>query len=236
MDSLVEIRGQVPVTTSRKLAEGVGLEHRAIMQLVRKYERDIHDVGTSAFRKQKFSTGGRTGEEAVLDEIQACFLITLMQNKPNVLKFKKALTKEFYRMRQIISALKDQRNDAEWQQQRIEGKQRYMVKIDVVKQFVDYATAQGSQNANKYYANLAQMENRALFFIEQKYPNLRDVLDLRQLMLVAVADDVIEKALKEGMVNSLHYKECYQLAKDRVSALASVVGKSPVQNLIGAIQ
>ena len=189
-------------------------------------------MNLSRFEIGKVKTRGRPVTYALLDELQATFLITLMKNSPKVIEFKAALTKEFFRQRKVILAMRSNHEDEEWKQQRVEGKMRYMQKVDVIKQFVEYATAQGSKNAEKYYANLAKMENRALFFLEQRYSNVREMLDLRQLMIVAVADDVIEKALKEGMLASLHYKECYELAKDRVLALSAVVGKSPVQKLV----
>jgi phage regulator Rha-like protein len=231
MKNIVEIKGSVPFTTSIVIAEGVGIEHLAVMRLIKRYQ---HTETLSDFESQKVRTKGRPLIYAVLTEQQATFLVTLMDNNEKVVSFKEKLTNEFYRQRMVISALRSQRKDYEWQQQRVEGKIRYMQKTDTIKQFVDYATAQGSESAEKYYSNLAKMENSALFLIEQKYPNLREVLDLRQLMMVAVADDVIERALTEGMSNSLHYKECYKLAKERVIALAAVVGKSPVQRLIGA--
>jgi phage regulator Rha-like protein len=229
MGNIVELRGTIPVTTSLKIAEGVGIEHESVMRLLKEYQ---HTDLLSRFEIGKVKTRGRPVAYAVLDEEQATFLITLMRNSEQVVKFKQALVKEFFRQRKVIMAMRNNHADAEWKQQRVEGKMRYMQKVDVIKQFVEYATAQGSQNAERYYSNLATMENRALFFLEQRYSNVREMLDLRQLMIVGVADDVVEKALKEGMLASLHYKECYELAKDRVLALSAVVGKSPVQKLL----
>ena len=44
-------------------------------------------------------------------------------------------------------------------------------------------------------------------------------------------ETVIEKAIKEGMDAGLHYKEIYQLAKERVIAFANIIGKSFVHDL-----
>ncbi|GAG26946.1 unnamed protein product, partial [marine sediment metagenome] len=104
----------------------------------------------------------------------------------------------------------------------------YKQKTDIIKMFVDYATNQGSKSATMYYSNLARMENKALFFIEQKYKNLRDILTIKQLMQACTADDVIEKALIDGMNDGLPYADIFQLAKSRIAAFAQIIGKSQV--------
>lgn len=231
MDDLVSIDGNNVFTTSLAIADGVEIEHKNVIELIRRYKDDINEVGTSTFQTRKFNTKGRQGELALLDESQATFLITLMKNSKKVVRFKKQLTKEFFKQRQIISNLIQQRNDPGWQNVRKDGKAIYQQKTEVIKEFVEYATQQGSKSAKKYYMAIGNMENKALFFFEQKYKNLREVLTIKQLMQVSTADNVIEKALKDGMDKGLPYKEVYQLARNRIVAYADIIGKSPVLGL-----
>lgn len=227
--NLVVVEGRKAFTTTRIIAEGFEIDHVAVMKLVRKYEKDISEAGeTYGFKIRKFKTAGRPGEEAILDEPQTTFLVTLMRNSKKVVHFKKMLSKAFTEQRNIISEMVAMANNPSWQNVRRDGKEIYHQKTEVIKEFVEYATARGSKNARMYYANLAKMENSALFFFEQKYKNLREILTIKQLMQVATADDVIEKALKEGMEKDLPYKDCYKLAKERVVAFADIIGKSPV--------
>lgn len=231
MNDLIIIEKEKAFTTSRIIAEHGDIEHRAMIQLIKNYTNDLNDIGLSAFEMRKFKTSGRTGEEAILDEIQATFLITLMKNSKKVVTFKKNLTREFFKQRQIINRLIFQRENPDWQDARKDGKIIYHQKIDVIKIFVDYAINQGSINANRYYSNIAKMENKALFFFEQKYKNMREVLTIRQLMQVATADDVIEKALKDGMREKMDYKDIYKLAKTRIISYAEIIGRSPILQL-----
>lgn len=99
---------------------------------------------------------------------------------------------------------------------------------DVIKRFVEYAILQGSKSAQLYYMNLTKMENKALFFIEQKFLNVREQLNANQLLSIGTADHVIEKALLDGMELEMHYKDIYKLAKERIKILVSVVGKTDV--------
>lgn len=229
MKSICTNNGKDVFTTTLILSEGVGIEHRAVMKLIKTHSKT---ETLSTFEMSKVSRGGRPVEYAILSELQATFLITLMRNSVKVIEFKEKITTEFFRQRKIIARLISQRQNEEWKSIRKDGKEVYMQKTDVIKKFVDYATERGSKNANRYYANFAKMENSALFFLEQKYKNVREILTIRQLMQVATADVVIEKALMDGMKQEIEYKECYKLAKERIIAFADIIGKSPVQNLI----
>ena len=96
----------------------------------------------------------------------------------------------------------------------------------MIKEFIEYATKQGSKNAAFYYANISKMENTALFFLEQKFKNLRDILDIRQLSTVDSADHIVAKALRDGMDSGMAYQNIYTMAKKRVEAFAELRGKT----------
>jgi hypothetical protein len=117
---------------------------------------------------------------------------------------------------------------------REDGKAPYMQKTEVIKVFVDYAIEQGSGSASRYYSNFAKMENKSLFECHQKFKNMREVLSIRQLFQVATADQIIEKALVDGMNDEMHYKEIYKLAKGRVIEYAALIGRSPILQLTTA--
>lgn len=88
-----------PFTTSETVAEGTNVQHHTITRLIQKYEDDFKEFGRLDFK----STGtlGKADFKKIyhLNEQQATLLITYMQNTPIVRKFKKALTKQFYSMR-----------------------------------------------------------------------------------------------------------------------------------------
>lgn len=90
-----------PVTTSLLIAEGAGVEHRAVLQLIRNYINDFNELGRVAFKMLPFETAGGTQkrEIAELNEQQTTFIFTLMRNSEIVVQFKKRLVKAFYEMR-----------------------------------------------------------------------------------------------------------------------------------------
>ncbi|AUM58654.1 putative regulatory protein Rha [Plesiomonas phage phiP4-7] len=234
MNDLVVIRNDVPVVSTFDLFARMGYkEHRNLKETIDKHLLQFEQFGVMRFEtaKPKGEKGGRPVKCYLLNEDQFTFLAMLMKNTPEVVALKVKIAKEFIRMRSTLARLVAQRQDPSWQNVRSDGKAVYLQKTDIIKQFVDYATSQGSKSAGMYYTNLAKMENNALFFIEAKYKNLREIMTIKQLMQVATADDVIEKAIKEGMDSGMHYKDIYQLAKDRVIAFANIIGKSFIHDL-----
>lgn len=234
MNDLVVIKDEVPVISTFDLFSIMGYtEHRNLKQTIDDHIESFDEFGVMRFEnvKPKGSKGGRPVKAYLLNEDQFTFLAMLMRNTPEVVKLKVKVAKEFIRMRQTISNLISQRDNPDWQNVRSDGKQVYLQKTDVIKQFVDYAKGQGSTSAERYYSNLAVMENKALFFIERKYKNMHEIMTIKQLMQIATADDVVERAIKEGMEQNLNYKDIYKLAKSRVVAFANIIGKSHLHDL-----
>ncbi len=234
MEKAVEIFDDVARIGTFIIAEGFERDHFQVLRLIEKYRADFLDLENKRLLKSLITRrvpakkAGRPIDEIMLNEQQTIFLGALFRNTRKVVDFKKRLAKEFVEQRKIISRLILQRETPDWQNVRRDGKLIYKQKTDIIKNFVDYATSQGSKNAKMYYSNLANMENSALFYLEQKYKNLREVLTIKQLMQVSTADDVIEKALQDGMNMGIDYHDCYRLARDRIISFAEIIGRSPV--------
>lgn len=228
MDSqLVVLKDSEPVTTTLVIAEGMNVQHPAVIKLVKKYQKLFEEKGNGTFQFSNLkSTGGRPELFAFLNEENAAFLITLMRNSEKVIEFKSKLTKEFVKQRRFISELYMQKKNAEWIEQRKRGIVLRKEETDIIQEFVDYAVSQGSQHAQCYYMNISKMENKALFFISEKYPNLRNIMDNAQLVTISAADQIVVKALRDGMAEKLNYKDIYQKAKDAVETFAGIIGKS----------
>jgi phage regulator Rha-like protein len=232
MEHLVELyKGKEPRVSTFDIFKGFGYaEHRTLKRLISNSMDGFLKYGAVFEALQSASNKRRGGQEKsfFLNEEQFMLLVVISKTTPESLELKMRIVDEFVRMRNALASIAANRNSLDWQEVRANGKQVYFQKTDVIKQFVEYATDQGSKNAAMYYANIAQMENKALFFFEQKYPNVREVLNIRQLTCVATADQVIEKALQDGMTMKLLYKDIYALAKERVIAFSNIIGKSLV--------
>jgi len=239
MEKLVELyQGKEARISAFNIFMGFGYkEHRSFKMIIFKNRgRFLKKGELLAATVVAGNTKKRGGQEQgyLLNEEQFTLLVLLAKNTPESIDLKERIVDEFFRMRKMLAQMASTRSSDEWQNLRKDGKVVYLQKTNIIKQFVDYATAQGSKTANMYYTNLAQMENKALFLLEQKYKNVREFLNVRQLMQVATADQIVEKALEDGMKQELPYKDIYALAKDRVIQFSNILGKSLVIEMIEA--
>jgi len=229
MQGLVFVEGNEVFTTSIEIAKGVNHSHTSVLRLIQN-SMDLEIFNT--LKVKKVATKGRPSDVYYLTEEQATLLIALMRNTPVVRVFKNNLVREFYKQRRMIESLASQRNNAEWLNNRQETKVVRQECTDVIQEFVAYAKEQGSKSADHYYSNLSRMELSGLFILEKKYPNARDVMSMRQLNLIEMADEAVAVSLRDSMDAGLPYKECYQQAKIRIELLAKIIPRSPLPALL----
>ena len=222
MVELVKIVGKNAYTDTLIMSDGFDIKHNAILKLVLKYKDRLERKGTLSREIQK--SGGRPTSFYLLNENQAIFIASLMRNSDKVVDFKDQLSDQFVKMKNFLIDLANH----ERLEKRESGKLTHNEKTDIIKVFVEYATDQGSKSSKMYYVNLAKMENKALFFIGEKYQNVRDVMTRQQLSVVETADQIVAKSLKDGMAGELFYKDIYKLAKKNVLSMSELVGKTLV--------
>ena len=84
------------VTTSLDIAAGTGVQHKNVLDLVRRYQSDIEKFGVIIF-KSIDNKGGSPTRFATLNQKQACALITYMRNNQVVRTFKLRLVDLFHK-------------------------------------------------------------------------------------------------------------------------------------------
>lgn len=104
MSAIVFARNGQALTTSAIIAEGVNVQHKNILAILRDYRSDFEEFGVFAFETRKLDNpkGGRPETFALLNEQQATLLVTYCKNTEVVRKFKVALVKAFYEMHERL--------------------------------------------------------------------------------------------------------------------------------------
>jgi phage regulator Rha-like protein len=237
MENLVELyQGNEARVGTWKCFKSFGYsEHRNFKVLIDKNMDSFLTYGEvfEAFQNDlnKRKKGGQE-KSYMLNEEQFMLLIAVSKSTKESIGLKMRVIDEFFRMRKQLAQMASVKSSEEWQDKRLDGKAVYKQKTDVIKQFVDYCIAAGSKSADKYYTSLAVMENKALFIIEQKYPNVREFLNVKQLGQVMVSDQIIEKAMLEEMDKGTEYHEIFKICKDRVIRFSEILGKSMVVEML----
>jgi len=88
------------LVSSETIAEGSGVEHRAVLQLIATNHTDFEEFGRVSFEMRPFATAGgmQSRRVALLNEQQATLLMTYQRNTEQVRQFKKALVRAFFDM------------------------------------------------------------------------------------------------------------------------------------------
>lgn len=136
---------------------------------------------------------------------------------------KQLFIKAFNKMEELLSKEYNNKNNLEWEKSREQGKAIRLECTDTIKNFVEYAKAQGSTKAEMYYKHFTKAEYMALGFMEQAKPKLRDTLDLMQLHQLILAEDLTRRCIDKYMSENLHYKEIYVLVKQDIEKFSGVL-------------
>jgi phage regulator Rha-like protein len=208
MNELVMVKREEAFTDSMIIADGTDNQHPSVMRLVRKHLKRLEKYGRVEFMDLKSVNpkGGRPTKVAQLNEVQAMYLVTLLDNNEKVLDFKALLVEEFCRMRKVLA----ERQTEAWLESRKAGKLTRRNETDVIKELIAYAKEQGSKNADMLYMTYSKLANK-IAGIKQ-----RDLATVKQLNILDELEGMIYHVIKLGMAAGKHHKDIYKDCKRRL--------------------
>lgn len=130
----------------------------------------------------------------------------------NALEWKLQYIRAFNQMEKLIQ----EKNTAAYQIADQAEKTTRKAETDVIKEFVEYARAQGSTHADHYYSNYTRLAYKAAGITDKM---TAAGLQLDELSLV---EHMITHTLKAGMAAGYSYRDIYQTCKDRLEAMQSL--------------
>ena len=227
MDLIKVINGKV-FCTSLDISKEFDIMHLHILEKIRNLTNDLPIV-KSQFIESEFTNErnrkypmylmNRDGYMTLVMELNA----KSKESRILLSEKKQMFIQAFNKMEDILLKQQNNKQNLEWNQSREQGKQIRLNLTDTIKEFVDYAFNQGSENAKRYYTSITKMEYKALGFIQQAKPNLRDTLDLMQLRQLILAEDLTKRSIEKYMKENLHYKEIYILVKQDIDNFAKTL-------------
>jgi len=236
-DLLVQKKGKNVLCDSRVVADKFKKKHTHVAKIIRKLISDFKGDSKSPLTLQKSNIKGNPKIPLILEkegEYRGKKFIYYEMDKKFFshlgMRFKGEIA--FYWQCKFIDAFFDleeallRQSNLKWQREREQGKEIHLILTDEIKIFIDYAILNGSQNAKHYYSTITKMQYKALGLIEKnekidkEFRNTLDVMDLHNLLSSEV---IARKALMDGIDKKLHYKDIFQLAKQRVIQYAGLV-------------
>ena len=226
--NLVEVKGKEIYTDSLVYAEKFGILHRDLLEKIRKLTAEV-SAPEKYFKESKFTN--KQGREYVkfLINKKGFSLLIMNTNAKGVnerkllLEMQENFIEAFFSMEQALMKVQTNNNNVEWLKHREVGKGIRLALTDTLKEFEEYAVAQGSKNAKRYYVNVTKMEYKALSFVQSGQPKVRELLDTMELHQLLLAEQVARKSFRRYMDQKLHYKEIYILVKQDIENLAKIL-------------
>ncbi len=126
------------------------------------------------------------------------------------LKFNSA----FHQMEKRLKSVEKNKSDRQWIEFRDQGKEVRKLETDVIKDFVEYATSQGSKSAKFYYKHITNASYKALGLIVQKKPKIRESMNIVEISELMLAERYAKGLLKKYMDTGMFYKDIYKFVKE----------------------
>jgi len=120
----------------------------------------------------------------------------------------------FYEMERKILQTQVNSSDQMWLGIRDTGKVARLEETDAIKQFVEYATDQGSTKAKYYYKHITNATYKALDLMAQKKPRLRDSMDIYEVSQLLLAEKLAKDQILKYMGLGRNYKDIYESVKN----------------------
>lgn len=231
-NELVHSKKEEIFCDSRTIAEKFGKQHKNVLQKIDNLLADLEKLvaENQAVKKSNYpllfieKTHAYRGKAFRYVEMNkpAFSLLVMKFSGRKALRWQTRFNAAFYEMEQALL----RQSNLEWQREREQGKQIRLSLTDEIKTFVEYAANQGSKNAKTYYVTITKLQYKALGLIEKNEKidkQFRNTLDAMELNSLLSAERTARKALLDGMEQELHYKDIYQLAKQRVFQLADIM-------------
>jgi phage regulator Rha-like protein len=225
MNELVVIKGNELFTDSLVISNETEYDHPVIQRKIRDYKNEFDQLGKLGFQDRPLPSGQKQ-RVYMLNEPQASYLLTLLDNRDKVRFFKLALVKEFYRMRRFIL----ERQSAEWQQSRLIGKQTRHDETDIIlTKLIPHAEKHGSKNAGRLYLTYSKLVN-AVLGIEA---GQRDNLPTSYVDAIRFLENAIGNIISIEVDKGTEYHEIYQICKAKCFIIKDLAFLPSIR-LIGA--
>lgn len=215
--TVINVNG-ILVTTSNKVAEELGVNHKDLLKKIDDY---VKKFGSEKFRHEFYveSTFTNRGKE------YRNYLITKKGIAQLVGGYSAAVEKafdlnvayinRFEEMEQIIR----NKNDSEWLLTREQGKMIRRKETDAIQELILYAKEQGSEHFNRLYIVYSKLVNK-LVGVE---PNSRDTMEYAKLMTIHQLENMFSKIITDCMSKKIYYKEIYNICKERGTQFIALI-------------
>ena len=217
---LVEVKKDDIFCDSLMVARKFGQKHANVVVTIKKLLSDLEKlrVGSNDPKQLNIILEERNyrGRDytAYLMNRQFFSLLSMRFRGTKALEWQIKFNSAFYEMEKHILQSELNKSDAGFLKIREQGKIARKQETSVIKDFVDYATNQGSSSAKFYYKHITNATYKALGLMTQRKPKLRDSLNIYEVSELLLAERLAQNSLKKYMDLDRNYKDIYDSVRD----------------------
>lgn len=214
INELVYLKNDAAVCDSLQVAEKFGKRHdKLIAEIRRMYgeligKRSPQNGGAKFFFESTYENRGKHYPMFLMTRDGFSLLVMGFTGK-NALEWKLQYIRAFNQMEKLIQ----EKSTAAYQLSDQAEKATRKTETDIIKEFVEYARAQGSIHADHYYSNYTRLAYKAVGITDK---TTAAGMQLEDLSLV---EHLIAHTLRAGMAAGYNYRDIYQSCKDRLKAM-----------------
>ncbi len=203
---------------SRVIAKEFGRRHDNVLQTI----RGLIERGTLSlleFKERKYTKLGREYPCFELNKsgfLKAMPFIGGMKSEEGQSRFVDA----FLKMEALLDRQSKEKAKLAYQVARLSGKDMRGILTDAIQEFIIYAEAQGSSNADRYYSSITKLVQKPIDIIAPQATEARELMTAIQLSTLSTIELTAAQALTEGIIENLHYKDIYQTVKQALYAFS----------------
>jgi phage regulator Rha-like protein len=214
---LVEVKMENVYCDSLMVSRKFKQKHAYVVNNIKKLLSDLETlrVGTTDPKKrytiitEDREYRGRPYTAYLMDRQFFSLLANRFRGK-HALEWQIKFNDAFYEMEEKIISSNNNKLDKDWTSSRDESKIARRSETDVIKEFVEYATDQGSKSAKFYYKHITNATYEALGLMAQKQPKLRDSMNIYEVSQLILSEKLAREKIKEYMGLGRNYKDIYQ--------------------------
>jgi len=227
-NELVFTKWNVIYTDTLIISKKTWISHDNILKKIRKLIKELDNLTRQNIRvkfpeiiKEESFINDRNREYKKFILNKPAFSLFMMRlSWPKVFLWQREFNQGFYVMEQTLL----QKENASWIESREQWKIARAEESDKIKEFVEYATSQGSKKASYYYKHFTNATYKALEIVWANQP-IRDSLDGMWLWFLMIAELKVVQLIDQGMQEWLHYKEIFINCRDWLKEFADTLPK-----------
>lgn len=220
--TVINVNG-ILVTTSNKVAEELGVNHKHLLDKIDEYVEKFTKAESSALVKE-FYIPSFYKVEGNFKEYRN-YLITKKGIAQLVGGYSAAVEKAFdlnvayiNRFEEMEQILRN-KNDSEWLLTREQGKMIRRKETDAIQELILYAKEQGSEHYNRLYVVYSKLVNKLV----GAEPNSRDTMEYAKLMTIHQLENMFSKIITDCINKKIYYKEIYNICKERGTQFIALI-------------